>query len=143
MVKLLIPILRILPASANFSNTAQVSATGTSAMRNRFVTGSTGVRVSLVCSKATGQWIFEKLADSPNQNIEGDLKWYQVEVKIVGLKIAQSLVDGFLDVIRVVMGVPEFAGDLYAIIVTISDRESLRYLIVRVPTYKDVFAGNT
>jgi len=70
-------------------------------MRNRFVTRSTGVRVSLVCSKATGQWICDKLANSPNRTVESDLKWYQVEVKIVGLEVTQGLVEGFFDVIGV------------------------------------------
>lgn len=101
------------------------------------------MRVSLVCSKATGQWIFEKLADSPNRTVGGDLKWYQVEVKVVGLEITECLVEGFSDVIGVVMGVPEFAGDLYATIVTISDREILYFPIVQAETYKDLFTGDT
>lgn len=57
-------------------------------------------------------------------------KWYQVEVKIVSLEVTQRLVEGFFDVIRMVVGVPEFAGDLYATIVTINDREFLRCRMV-------------
>lgn len=88
-------------------------------MRNLFVTGSIGVRVSLVCSKATGQWILERLADSPKLYAP-DRTRYQVKVKVVGLKVTQCLVEGFLDVIRVVVGVPQFAGDLYTTILTIN-----------------------
>jgi hypothetical protein len=46
---------------------------------------------------------------------------YQVKVKIVGLEVAQCLVKSFFDVVRVVMGVPKLAGDLYVTMIAISD----------------------
>lgn len=53
---------------------------------------------------------------------------YQVKVKIVGLEVTQSLVESFFDVVRVVMGVPELAGDLFITVIAISDLEILRCL---------------
>lgn len=37
---------------------------------------------------------------------------YQVEIQIIGLEVCESLVEGFLDVVGVVVRVPQFASDL-------------------------------
>jgi hypothetical protein len=37
---------------------------------------------------------------------------YQVEIQVIGLEVCEGLVEGFFDVIGVVVGVPQLAGDL-------------------------------
>lgn len=110
-VKLLTPMLLILPTLTSFSNSFHVSAVGTSARRNLLVTGSIGVRVSLVWANATGQCIL--LVREYSEDVQ---RWtYEIKIKIVCLKVFQRLVKRLFDVLGVMMGVPQLACDLIGI----------------------------
>jgi hypothetical protein len=63
---------------------------------------------------------------------------YQVKIQIVSLKVLQCLVDGFLHVVRVVVCVPQLAGDLEVEISHCSRNEYWEDF-----TYEDLLTRNT
>lgn len=46
-----------------------------------------------------------------NLVIWGDFS-YQVKIQIIGLEVCEGFIEGFFDVVGVVVGVPQLAGDL-------------------------------
>lgn len=65
---------------------------------------------------------------------------YQVEIQVIGLEVCESLVEGFLDVVGVVVRVPQFASDLKKLAVSRKYTVGAFFFQRNGITHKDLFA---